>query len=63
MMLTKIIEKLIGTYVYIYVNNISKEFAGKIDSVIDNEILVVEDKNNNLINIPISEISVITERR
>ncbi|MFX1476994.1 MAG: hypothetical protein ACFFCI_02570 [Promethearchaeota archaeon] len=59
----KIVENLVGNYVYIYVKNLTKEFAGKIDSVSDADIVVLEDKNNNLVIIPISEISVITERR
>ncbi|MHA2394183.1 MAG: hypothetical protein ACXAEX_19790 [Promethearchaeota archaeon] len=59
----KIVENLIGTDFYIYIKNLSKEFAGKINSVTDVDIVVLEDKNDNLVNIPISEITVITERR
>ena len=59
----KLVENLIGTDVYIYIKNISKEFAGKINSVTDADIVVLEDKYNNHVNIPISEISVITERK
>ncbi|MFX1573303.1 MAG: hypothetical protein ACFFB0_11190 [Promethearchaeota archaeon] len=59
----KVIENLINNYIYVYVKNINKEFAGKIISITDADVLVLEDKNNNLVNIPISEISVITERR
>ncbi|MFW9772624.1 MAG: hypothetical protein ACFFFB_09775 [Candidatus Heimdallarchaeota archaeon] len=59
----KIVENLVGTYVYIYIKNLAKEFAGNINSVTDADIVVLEDKNNNLVNIPISEITVITERR
>ncbi|MHA2473784.1 MAG: hypothetical protein ACXAES_11180 [Promethearchaeota archaeon] len=59
----KIVENLIGSYVYIYIRNVKKEFAGKLDSISDSGIVVLEDKYNNLVNIPISEIIVITERR
>jgi len=61
-----IIEGLIGNDVYIYVKDISKEFAGKllsIKEVLGGDILILEDKLNNLVNIPISEVAIITERR
>lgn len=59
----KTIENLIDNYVYIYIKNISKEFSGKINSINDFDILFLEDKNQNISYIPLSEISVITERR
>jgi len=59
----KVIENLIENDVYIYFKNINKEFVRKINSVTDADIVVLEDKNSNLVNIPISEIRVITERR
>lgn len=59
----KIIEDLIDNLVYIYIKNLGKEFAGKINSINDSDIVILEDKNANLSYIPISEISVITERR
>jgi hypothetical protein len=59
----KIIENLVDNYVYVYVNRVAKEFAGTIKSINESDILVLEDKNNNLNFIPISEIIVITERR
>ena len=59
----KIIEGLIDNFVYIYIKNLGKEFAGKINSITDSDIVILEDKNENLNYIPISEISVITERR
>ena len=59
----KTIENLIDNYVYIYIKNISKEFSGKINSINDFDILLLEDKNQNISYIPLSEISVITERR
>ena len=61
-----IIESLIDNFVYIYIKDISKEFAGKLQSIkeeLGGDILVLEDKNNNLVYIPASEIAVITERR
>ena len=59
----KIFETLTNNYVYIYIKGIEKEFSGKIISVDDSDILKLEDKNNNIINMAISYISVITERR
>ncbi|MFX1592814.1 MAG: hypothetical protein ACFFB6_08105 [Promethearchaeota archaeon] len=59
----KIVENIVNNDVYIYIKNVNKEFAGKIISITDADIIVLEDKNQNLSYIPISEISVITERR
>jgi len=58
-----VLEKILNNYVYVYVKNISREFGGVLKTILDDKIIVVEDKNNNLNYIPISEISVITERR
>jgi len=58
-----LIEKLVQKEVYIYVRNQSREFAGIIQSIIDDEVIVLENKLNNLVYIPISEVDVITERR
>ncbi len=58
-----LIEKLVQKEVYIYVRNQSREFAGIIQSIIDDEVIVLENKYNNLVYIPISEVDVITERR
>ena len=58
-----LIEKLVQKEVYIYVKNQSREFAGIIQSIIDEEVIVLENKYNNLVYIPISEVDVITERR
>ncbi|MFW9819479.1 MAG: hypothetical protein ACFFE5_07700 [Candidatus Thorarchaeota archaeon] len=61
-----IIEGLIENFVYIYCKDVQKEFAGKllsIKEVLGGDILLLEDKNNNIIYIPISEVIVITERR
>ncbi|MFX1327260.1 MAG: hypothetical protein ACFE91_03840 [Promethearchaeota archaeon] len=59
----RIIEKLIEKEIYIYVKNITKEFIGKLLSITEDDIIVLEDKYNNIIYIPISEITIITERR
>ena len=58
-----LIEKLVQKEVYIYVRNQSREFAGIIQSIIEGEVIVLENKYNNLVYIPISEVDVITERR
>lgn len=58
-----LIEKLVQKEVYIYVRYQSREFAGIIQSIIDDEVIVLENKYNNLVYIPISEVDVITERR
>jgi len=58
-----LIEKLVNTGVYVYIRGINIEFAGVIKSITEDDIVVLEDHKNNLINIPISLIDVITERR
>jgi ribosome maturation factor RimP len=57
------LEKFIEKEVYIYVKHQTREFAGIIQSINEDDILVLADKYNNLVYIPISEIDVITERR
>ncbi|MCK4687474.1 MAG: hypothetical protein KAT66_05045 [Candidatus Lokiarchaeota archaeon] len=57
-----LIEKLVQKEVCIYVRNQSREFAGIIQSIIEGEVIVLENKYN-LVYIPISEVDVITERR
>jgi hypothetical protein len=59
----KTFEGLIDNFVYIYIKNLGKEFSGKINSITDWDMVVLVDKNENLSYIPISEITVITERR
>ena len=59
----KIVEGLVDCYVYVYIKNLSKEFAGKINSLTESDIIILEDKNENLIYIPLSEVSVITDRK
>lgn len=59
----KIIEDLVDVFVYVYIKGFSKEFAGKINSITESDIVILEDKNENLSYIPLSEIKVITERR
>ena len=58
-----IIEKLIEVDVYIHVKNLSEKFSGKLTEINNSDLVLLEDKYNNITYIPISEISVITERR
>lgn len=58
-----IIESLIDVDVYIYIKNISEKFSGTLNRITDEDLVVLKDKYNNNIYIPISEIDVITERR
>jgi len=58
-----LLEKLVGNDVYIYVKNMDREFGGIVDSITKDDIIVLKDKYNNLIHIPIDLIDVITERR
>ena len=59
----KLIEKLIDNDIYIYVREINEKFSGKLIQITEDDLLVVEDKYNNVIYIPLSEIVVLTERR
>ncbi len=59
----KIIERLVKTDVYIYIRHIDREFGGVLDSITDDDMIVLKDKYNNLIYIPIDLIDVITERQ
>ena len=59
----EIVKKLVGDGVYIYIKSINKEFAGLVESITSDEILILKDKNNNLTYIPLAEIDIITERR
>lgn len=59
----KIIEGLIGVDVYIYIKNIGEKFSGMLESITNEDLVVLKDKYNNSIYIPLSEIDVITERR
>lgn len=58
-----LIEKLVNKGVYVYIRGINIDFAGDIKSITEDDIVVLEDHKNNLINIPIPLIDVITERR
>ncbi|MFX1257385.1 MAG: hypothetical protein ACFFAN_05985 [Promethearchaeota archaeon] len=58
-----LIEKLVNNGVYIYIKSINKEFTGVIKSIIEDDIITLEDSKNNRTYIPISLIDVITERR
>ncbi len=59
----KIIEKLVGNGVYVYIRGIDVEFAGVIKSITEDDVLILQDSKNNNIHIPISLIDVLTERR
>ena len=50
------------SYVYIYTKDINKEFAGIVKSINESDIVILEDKNKNITNIPLAEISIVTER-
>jgi hypothetical protein len=58
-----IIEGLINNDVYIYIRNIDREFSGIVQEITSDNIVVLKDKYNNLINIPIDLIDVVTDRR
>jgi len=58
-----ILEKMVGNDVYIYIRNIDREFGGILDSITKDDIVVLKDKYNNLIHIPLDLIDIITERR
>ena len=58
-----IIEGLINNDVYIYIRNIDREFSGIVQEITSDNIVVLKDKYNNLIHIPIDLIDVVTDRR
>lgn len=57
-----IIEKMKNNNVYIYVKNIDREFSGVIEDITSDNIVILHDKYNNLIHIPVDLIDIITER-
>ncbi|MHA1373705.1 MAG: hypothetical protein ACTSR7_05375 [Promethearchaeota archaeon] len=57
-----IIEKMRNNNVYIYIRNIDREFSGILQDITSDNLVVLKDKYNNLIHIPIDLIDVITER-
>jgi len=59
----KLIEGLVGNNVYIYIKGIDREFGGILDSFTTDNIIVLKDKYNNLIHIPLDIVDVVTERR
>ena len=58
-----LIEKLVNTDVYIYIRNIDREFSGILKELTSENIIVLKDKYNNLIHIPLDLVDVITERQ
>ena len=63
-MFTKsLVEKFKSNNVYIYIRNIDREFSGVLEEVTSDNIIVLKDKYNNLIHIPLDLVDVITERQ
>jgi len=58
-----LIENLLNKEVYIYIKHGNREFGGIIQSIIDDEVVMLKDKDNNLVYVLISEINVIIECR
>ena len=58
-----LVERLIKTDVYIYPRTVDREFGGVLDSITEDNIVILKDKYNNLIYIPLDIIEIITERR
>jgi hypothetical protein len=58
-----ILEGLKNNDVYIYIRNIDREFSGNVQEITGDNIVVLKDKYNNLIHIPIDLIDVLTDRR
>ena len=58
-----IIEGLVNNDVYIYIRNIDREFSGIVQEITSDNTVVLKDKYNNLIHIPIDLIDVVTDRR
>jgi len=57
-----IIEKMKNNDVHIYIRNIDREFSGLLEDITSDNIVILKDKHNNLVHIPIDLIDVITER-
>lgn len=58
-----LIEKFIHGNVYIYIRNIDREFSGVLEEITSDDIIVLKDKYNNFIYIPLDLIDVVTERQ
>ena len=58
-----ILENLKNNDVYIYIRHIDREFSGIVMEITNDNIVVLKDKYNNLIHIPIDLIDVVTDRR
>jgi hypothetical protein len=58
-----IIENLKDSDVYIYIRNIDREFGGVLQDITSDDIIILKDKYNNLIHIPLDLIDIVTERR
>lgn len=58
-----LIEKFVHNNVYIYIRNIDREFSGVLEEITSDDIIVLKDKYNNLIYIPLDLIDIVTERQ
>ena len=58
-----LVEKFKNTNVYIYIRNIDREFSGILEEITTDNIIILKDKYNNLIHIPLDLVDVITERQ
>lgn len=58
-----VFEKLIDVNVYIHIREVNEKFSGKLMEITDDDLLLLEDKYNNITYIPISDVCVVTERR
>lgn len=58
-----VFEKLIDVNLYIHIREVNEKFSGKLMEITDDDLLLLEDKYNNITYIPISDVCVVTERR
>ena len=58
-----LIERFVHNNVYVYVRNIDREFSGVLEEITSDDIIVLKDKYNNLIYIPLDLIDIVTERQ
>ncbi len=58
-----VFEKLVNLDVYIHIKDLNEKFSGKLVEITTDNLLMIEDKYNNISYISIDDICVITERR
>ena len=56
-------EKLVDNDVYIHIKDLSEKFSGKLVEITSDNLVMLEDKYNNISYNSIDDICVITERR